>query len=412
MIDMENVKSISGSHNNYNFNKSILMHKNIPVASVELTKRKGSIIAVTGVFNIKHAPLTTFNEKDGKIDPLKLDDWLEGRSIPASRQNVTKLMRDLNITSPTALALQSYGLSLSDHYWIKPVNQDILWEDINFFQNEFSDDIGKILMDEKNSNDPNIDVRSPDNSSDGMLRKRWTIQNQKRVLIKGADTKYQLQQEPFNEVIASQIMAKLNINRTPYTQLFIDDKPYSLCEAFTNENIEYITAYSVLKHFKRDVKLSEYEQILDNCQKLGIGDMRHKIEQMLVLDYLIANTDRHLGNFGFLRNADTLEYEGFAPIFDSGTSLWCDGSIVSNRTESKPFKKNHNSQIKLVTDLSWYDPIPKNQLTDIIIHNLSKNEPIKDVRVGISEERITKIAETVNQRSEFIANLKKELSSK
>jgi len=387
------------------------MHKNIPVANIELTKRKGSIIAVKDVFNIEHAPLTTFNERDGKLDPIKLDDWLEGRSIPASRQNVARLMHDLNITSPTALALQSYGLSLSDQYWIKPTNQDFLWENINFFQNEFSDDIGKILFNEKNSNDSNINVKSPDNSSDGMLQKRWTIQDEKRILVKGADTKYQLQQEPFNEVIASQIMAELNINHTPYTQVFMDDKPYSLCEIFTTKDTEYITAWSVLKHLKRDVKLSEYEQILSNCEKLSVGDMRHKIEQMLVLDYIIANTDRHLGNFGFLRNANTLEYEGFVPIFDSGTSLWCDGSIISNRSESKPFKKNHSSQIKLVTDFSWYEPIPRNKLTDIITSNLSKNTPIKDVRMGISEERIAKIVATVQQRSEFITGLKRELSS-
>jgi len=387
------------------------MHKNIPVATIELTKRKGSIIAVKDTVNIEHAPLTTLNESDGRLDPIKLDDWLEGRSIPASRQNVARLMRDLDIASPSALALQSYGLSLSDQYWIKPTNQAILWEDVNFFQNDFSDDIGKILFNEKSSDDPNINVKSPDNSSDGMLRKRWTIQDGKRILVKGADTKHQLQQEPFNEVIASQIMAELNIDHTPYTQIFLDNKPYSLCEVFTTEDTEYITAWSILKHTGRDAKLSEYNQILANCEKLGVGDMRHKIEQMLVLDYIIANTDRHLGNFGFLRNANTLEYEGFVPVFDSGTSLWCDGSIVSNRSNSKPFKKTHSNQIKLVTDLSWYEPISESKLTEIIISNLSKNTPIKDVRVGISEERIAKIADTVNQRAEFITGLKRDLTS-
>ena len=45
---------------------------------------------------------------------------------------------------------------------------------------------------------------------------------------------------------------------------------------------------------------------------------------MIVLDYLIVNEDRHQNNFGVVRNAETLEYLGAAPIYDSGTSLWFD----------------------------------------------------------------------------------------
>ena len=81
---------------------------------------------------------------------------------------------------------------------------------------------------------------------------------------------------------------------------------------------------------------------------------------MLTIDYLIANTDRHLNNFGAIRNADTLEWIGMAPIFDSGTSLWCEQPIDQIKTSkecvpSKPFKTNHKQQIKLVTDFIWLD---------------------------------------------------------
>ena len=44
---------------------------------------------------------------------------------------------------------------------------------------------------------------------------------------------------------------------------------------------------------------------------------------MIVIDYLLANTDRHYNNFGAIRNANSLEWIGSAPIYDSGTSLWC-----------------------------------------------------------------------------------------
>ena len=78
-----------------------------------------------------------------------------------------------------------------------------------------------------------------------------------------------------------------------------------------------------------------------------------------MLDYLIANEDRHQNNFGLIRNANTLEWLGAAPIFDSGSSLGYDKLAPQIRSlrfaECKPFKKTHAEQLKLVTDFTWID---------------------------------------------------------
>ena len=82
------------------------------------------------------------------------------------------------------------------------------------------------------------------------------------------------------------------------------------------------------------------------------------LERMIVLDYIIANEDRHFNNFGLLRNADTLEWLGAAPIYDSGTSLWYDTATVnisSSDVLCKPFKKKHSEQLKLVSSFDWLD---------------------------------------------------------
>ena len=39
------------------------------------------------------------------------------------------------------------------------------------------------------------------------------------------------------------------------------------------------------------------------------------------LDYLIMNEDRHLNNFGIIRDVNTLKWLDVAPIFDNGQSL-------------------------------------------------------------------------------------------
>lgn len=50
---------------------------------------------------------------------------------------------------------------------------------------------------------------SPDNTSDGWLRKKWVIQNQRRVLLKSGSR--ESQQEPLNEVLANMICDRLDI---------------------------------------------------------------------------------------------------------------------------------------------------------------------------------------------------------
>ena len=381
------------------FTNWILMHKNIPVASLEMIEETGSIVRITDVYDVKHAPVGTLNKM--KIDRKELSGWLAGRSIPASRQNINQLFEGLGITNSVALALRSYGLSLSDQYWIKPDSVEISWESVNFFQNEFSEDVGEILFRNKDCSELNINVNSPDNSSDGWLQKRWSIQNGRRMLVKGGSGYFE--QEPYNEEIASLIMSRMNVVHTPYKQTFIKDKAYSLCENFIGENTELVTAYNLQKSMKQLNGISDYEHLLKCCEVAGIGNVKCQLEQMMVVDYIIANTDRHWGNFGFIRDANTLDYKCFAPIYDSGTSLWHDQHNTLIDVECKSFAPTHRKQIKLIKDLSWYEPMSENDLTEIVVKVLYKHP-------FMNEERIDMIARGVSKKASFITELKRELS--
>jgi hypothetical protein len=46
---------------------------------------------------------------------------------------------------------------------------------------------------------------------------------------------------------------------------------------------------------------------------------------MLAFDAVIGNSDRHLENLGFLRDANTGEYLGMAPLYDFDHALEYDG---------------------------------------------------------------------------------------
>ena len=336
--------------------KYILKHKNVDVALFELDVTTGTIASVEAVFSPDHLPFGIVCKK-GSIDRSSLNSWLRKRSIPASRDGLKEALNKLRITSPDLLIEKCYGLSLSDQYWICPEDRSILWEEVNFFDNDFSEDVGNILINAPDYRfEPNL--MSPDNTSDGWLRKKWSIQNGKRVLWKGGSGA--TQQEPYNEMIACAVMKTLGVPHVEYSLHVFNEYPYSVCEDFITTDTELVPAYQIIHHFPKPNHVSAYTHFILCCERVGLRDTVLFSDKMLVTDFILANEDRHWNNFGAIRSADTLDFIGFAPLYDSGTSLWCNTPTalikpISPKAPSKPFKETHADQIRLVSDFSWID---------------------------------------------------------
>lgn len=332
-----------------------LMHQRLAVAELELDDATGFIHRVNAVHIPAHLPVGVLL-RNGTLDRSALNEWWTNRSIPARRPGVREALETLGIASTKLLLLRCYGLSLSDHYWICPQESGLTWEQINFFDNPFSDDMGDVLFG-KPKKDAAFDLRSPDNTSDGFLKKRWKIIHGNRCLIKGGSNPFQ--QQPFNEVIATGIMERLNIPHVPYHIIWHDGYPYSVCEDFVTPATELVSAWRIMQTRKKSNSDSVYQHFVKCCQELGAEDIVPALDQMLVLDYIIANEDRHLNNFGLLRDPKTLAWLGMAPIFDSGSCLGYDRAAarVANDKDTvcKPFKKKHTEQLQLVSSFDWID---------------------------------------------------------
>ena len=332
-----------------------LMHKNIPVIEIDLDEATSSVQKICAVYHPEHLPLGTAT-KHGEVDRAALNAWWIDRSIPASRSGVRKALETLDLPNTQMLLTRCFGLSLSDQYWVKPQGSDLQWERINFFTNPFSEDIGNVLLG-KATDHIDFDFHSPDNTSDGFLKKRWKIIEGKRCLLKAGSNPFM--QQPFNEVVATIVARRLEIPHVPYTLLWDDGIPYSVCEDFITPDTELVSAWRVMHAMKKDNSTSVYRHYLNCCEALGVPSMELAVDQMIVLDYLIANEDRHQNNFGLIRDANTLEWIGAAPIFDSGSSLGYDKLAsqihFARGIECKPFKKTHAEQLKLVTSFDWID---------------------------------------------------------
>ncbi|MCL1804377.1 MAG: excisionase [Eubacteriaceae bacterium] len=378
-----------------------LMHQSLPVLDIVLDEETGTVTSINKLHSPEHLPIGV-PLAGNAVGRRELNAWWIGRSIPASRSGIREALEAMNVRLPQLLLSKSFGLSLSDQYWACPKGSSLQWEDINFFDHPFSDDVGNILFGNSLGKHA-ISLISPDNTSDGWLQKKWVIANDKRFLVKGGSGAQR--QEPYNEALASAIMRRLGISHIPYALTIIDEYPYSVCEDFITRETELVTAWYIIQTQKKPNHVSLYEHYINCCDALGIPGISSSLDEMMALDYIIANEDRHMGNFGAVRNAGTLEWIGPAPIFDSGTSMHCNDPtpmIQTNRkSPSKPFRKYHIEQIELVRSFEWLDIKALNGIEEEYRDMLSGSAFIDKERTNALCYSLLK---RIQQLSEYIQN--------
>ena len=373
--------------------KCILMNKNTEVLVCEYNTNLNVFDKMYEIINIDYAPLILKNYYEEDKDTLallrRLTEWFKGRGIPSWRDKIDLLLHRLNIETPEELLDKAFGLSLSDQYWIKPYNSNLKYDDINFFDNDF--DYAEFLEASLSLNSKIVkketSLKTPNNTTDGMLKKAWIIENGTRYLLKGGYKNEILQ--PFNEVLASMICDRLGFNHVPYTLDVYKDTVVSKCPCFITKDTELITAYQIKNNMKRYDSEEDYEEYIKCLEENGIPNVREKIENMYILDFLIMNEDRHLNNFGIIRDVNTLKWLDVAPIFDNGMALnvqsYDDEELIISGMgrlfyEVKPFdeiiKLVHN--IKRI-DVSKLSDIPEE--FDKLLHKYQSITKMSDKRI-------------------------------
>lgn len=271
--------------------------------------------------------------------------------------------------------------------------------DINFFEHSFSEDVGDILLGGKPQS-KKVNLISPDSASDGWLKKRWKIIGDKRCLLKGGSRPFY--QEPLNEQIASAVLRRLGVPHVSYTVMWDGNEPYSVCEDFITPQTELVNAAQISNIKPWDDQTDLYRHFCECCEILGIPGVTDSLDRMLAADYILANVDRHFGNFGAIRSADTLAFDSMAPLYDNGTSLWyntMDFFINPEAdVESSTFREKLAQQIPLVTSFDWLDLSKLKGIDEECADILS-------VSPYISEQRREFLCSAVKHRVELLEDL-------
>ncbi len=388
--------------------KCILMNKNTKVLSADYQPSLGVFTDIYDIYNIDFAPVILKNvynkEKDLKII---LSNWFKGRGIPLWRDDLDLLLSKLNISAPAELLDKAFGLSLSDQYWIKQYDSKIEYKDINFFEHDFNDaEFTDATFSNSTETSTKISLISPNNTTDGRLKKTWIIEEGKRYLLKGGYKNEVLQ--PFNEALASMISSRLGFNHVTYILEVIKDKVVSKCECFINKNTELVSAYQIL--YNNCDKDNAYETYISLLEKHGIKDVRSSLEDMFILDYIMLNEDRHLNNFGIIRDVQTLNWISTAPIFDTGESLniidYSDEEVIINGDGRFFYNvSNFDNILDNIKDLKKYDLNKLDGICEEFDELLHKYQHI----TKMTDRRINKICTLLFSR---INKLKKKIEAK
>lgn len=263
------------------------------------------------------------NEEKRNLLPLDLTlteeglrSWLKHRSIPKNRAYVQNFLSKcgLSLNRPMNIIRVSKGLSLNDCYWVTEEAFDGSFDNYNLYENRFSRVLALIAFTGYGSSIRTSLESCPEFTTSGMLPKCWRRVDGKIKLYKGG-TKGAANtgNEPYSEFYAAQIAEVMGQNAINYNLSKWKGELCSTCELFTDKRYSFMPV-------GRIVKSGGMQAVQEFYSKLG-AEFVSALNDMLVFDAIICNTDRHFGNFGFMVDNETNLIAAPAPLFDHGNSL-------------------------------------------------------------------------------------------
>ena len=366
----------------------ILMQKDYPVMETDLESYIRVIDNSKLPYSLKDYVETT-NTKDFKkaIKDISLvRDFFASRTLSISRDNAKALLnvsnfpQNLNTEQKLEIVKYCKGLSMSDSYWIKENDENLEYKDISLRKCKLSEIMFDISIGGKHIK-INKELTIPDLTTAGMSRKTWQRKNGEIVLIKSDRTTGFINTNA--EVQVSEMLDKTNVDHVQYKLSQIGDIVVAECKCIANDDVSLVDA--------EEVKFWCFHQGIDFMEYIK-ENFPEDFAKMCVIDYIFANTDRHINNWGFLIDNNTNNIIGMAPLYDHNQALVAD-----------IFNTNIDSLI--------YDPTNTTMLEAAIKYFPQSNLEINCDLPPKCKERLEKLEKSIikeeNELNSIIKNLNK-----
>ena len=275
-----------------------LMNKNTVVATYEEREDFG---------DYSYEELDRF-DKYLPVGFTSIDNWVDGRQIAKHRVSIERLMRQLGMKTRRDFIGMARCLSLTDTFWMKRADEGLTWDEVSLYRNPFDDVIAHIAFDGTGMYGRQNSPTSPEFATSGSFAKCWVREGDSISLLKRGSTGYaNAGFEPYSEKLASDLLEAAKVAHVPYSIVRFHGKLASKCPLFTSESIGFVSAH---RFFTGTFGIRD---MLRFAAEHGAEDA---FREMVVMDAVFANVDRHSGNYGFLVDNATGEVQGMAPLFD------------------------------------------------------------------------------------------------
>ena len=277
--------------------------------------------------------LTVINEK---LLPLYLkrvhnaNKWLETRAIDSHRTNSRILKKALRLKEKDDLStvIHVNGATITDNYWVKPIDSSLCYADIRFSDDYFSRLALRGAYDDFDSAAKRKNTRTPELTNIGSFEKCWKLKDGKWWIVKTAN-----HAEQFSEMFIYKFGEALGMNMAHYERGRNVIKSLDFTDG-ASVNFEPAST------FMGDNE--DYEDVIQKLREICPQAIPDYI-RMIFLDTIVVNPDRHTSNFGLLRDTKTGEFIGLSPLFDHNLAL------ISNSTPK--IRKSPDLLINLFRDV-------------------------------------------------------------
>lgn len=263
------------------------------------------------------------------------DMWLETRAIDSHRTNSRILKKALRLKEKDDLStvIHVNGATITDNYWIKPLESSLCYADIRFSDDYFSKLALRGAYDDFDSAAKRMNTRTPELTNIGSYEKCWKLIKGKWWLIKTAN-----HNEQFSEMFIYKFGEALGMKMAVYERGRNVIKSLDFTDS-ASVNFEPASA------FMGDNE--DYEDVIAKLEEICPQAIPDYI-RMIFLDTIVVNPDRHTSNFGLLRDTETGELLGLAPLFDHNLAL------IAHSTPK--IRKTSDVIIKMFLDVQLQHP--------------------------------------------------------
>ena len=309
------------------------MHKDRKVAAI---REDGTCTIYTPSFMPYNLYLETANDLDTRLNNLNnFYYWCSSRVLTLDRRFAKEILNSIGAKQAVtdrdraAIAISYHGLSLTDVYWIKFNRENVSFADLSLFRYSLSGAFADVSLNGRSLTVQNTELlalndAAGDIGTQGVAPKAWIRKDDTFYLLKDGE-----ERDVKAELLASKIARCFDVESVAYEPDTFEGKAVSRSRIITSEEKSLVSAEAV------EVYCANHGLDRDT---FVLKKDAYAYHMMNLIDYLVGNTDRHWGNWGFLVSNDTNRLEKLYPLMDFNKSFLAYDTIDGARCQTSSRK--------------------------------------------------------------------------